>query len=95
MTQISVPIPNSAEKQDIEIEVRINGIKQQLHYRVELFYWEDCRYTAIDKAYCIKEHLAKYDPEWRVYYIGAPTKTFVPVTFVRRETQNLLLTFND
>lgn len=91
MSQIAIPIPNTSEKQEIEIEVRINGVKQQLHYRVELFYWSDCRYTAIDRADCIKEHLKNYDEDWQLYYIGAPTKDFVPVTFVKRETQNLLL----
>ena len=42
MSHIAIPIPNLQGKQDIEVQVIINGLKQQLHYRVELFYWQDC-----------------------------------------------------
>jgi len=84
MTHIAVPIPSFPGKQDIEIEVSINGQKQQLHYRIELFYWEDCDMPAIDRAECIRHMLQKYDQDWTLYYIGAPTDTFVPITFVKR-----------
>jgi hypothetical protein len=50
MGHIAIPIPHIPGKQDIEIEVTINGAKQQLHYRVELFYWEDCHIPLIDWA---------------------------------------------
>ena len=36
MAYIAVPLPNLPGKHDIEIDVTINGQKQQLHYRVEL-----------------------------------------------------------
>lgn len=84
MAYIAVPIPNLPGKQDIEIEVTINGLKQQLHYRVELFYWEDCAIPAIDRAECIRQMLSKYDEDWTLYYIGAPTEEFVPITFVKK-----------
>ena len=35
MAHIAIPIPTQLGKQDIEIEVTINGQKQALHYRVE------------------------------------------------------------
>ena len=38
MSYIAIPIPNIPGKQEIEIEVTINGQKQALHYRIELFY---------------------------------------------------------
>lgn len=38
MSHIAIPIPPGSGKQEIEIEMTINGQKQQLHYRVELFY---------------------------------------------------------
>ncbi len=84
MAHIAVPIPQLPGKQDIEIEVTINGQKQQLHYRVELFYWEDCKIPVIDRAECIRQMLAGYDQDWTLYYIGAPTDQFVPITFVRK-----------
>lgn len=84
MAYIAVPIPPLPGKQDIEIEVTINGLKQQLHYRVELFYWEDCAVPVIDRAECIRQMLSKYDEDWTLYYIGAPTDEFVPITFVKK-----------
>ncbi|ARK09572.1 hypothetical protein [Fibrivirga algicola] len=90
MAHIAIPIPNVPGKQDIEIEVTINGQKQALHYRVELFYWSDCTGSqslvpTFDRVECIQQLLASYDQDWALYYIGAPTDEFVPITFVRRE----------
>lgn len=84
MAHIAVPIPPLPGKQDIEIEVTINGQKQQLHYRVELFYWEDCKIPVIDRAECIRQVLEGYDQDWTLYYIGAPTDQFVPITFMKK-----------
>ena len=89
MAYIAVPIPPLPGKQDIEIEVTINGLKQQLHYRVELFYWEDCRFPQIDRAECIRQMLSQYDDDWTLYYIGSPTEEFVPITFVKKEDMAL------
>lgn len=85
MSYIAIPIPNVPGKQDIEIEVTINGQRQALHYRVELFYWADCAVPTFDRVECIQQLLATYDQDWSLYYIGAPTDEFVPVTFVRKE----------
>lgn len=95
MSYIAIPIPNLPGKQDIDIDVTINGQKQALHYRVELFYWGDCvglpkdqpgfgRVT-LDRVDCIQQHLSRYDKDWVLYYIGSPTDEFVPITFVRKE----------
>jgi hypothetical protein len=90
MSHIAIPIPDFPWKQEIKVEVTINGLKQQLHYRVELFYWQDCKNPFGHRADCISEMLAHLDPEWTVYYIGAPTDDFVPITFVKNESRNLL-----
>ena len=90
MSHIAIPIPNLPGKQDIEVQVIINGLKQQLYYRVELFYWENCSNPVAHRADCISEMLLHHDPEWTVYYIGAPTDEFVPITFVKKESRNLL-----
>lgn len=95
MAHIAIPIPNLPGKQEIDIEVTINGPagpglawpgqKQALHYRVELFYWGDCTLPTFDRVDCIRQHLAGYDQDWKLYYIGAPTDDFVPVTFVKKD----------
>ncbi len=85
MAYIALPIPSIPGKQDIEIEVTINGQKQQLHYRVELLYWEDCAAPEFNRVECIQQMLSQYDSEWTLYYIGAPSSDFVPITFVKKE----------
>ncbi len=85
MPHIAVPIPSMPGKQEIEIEVTVNGRKQQIHYRVELFYWEDCAIPVLDRAECIRHLLEQYDQDWTLYYIGAPTDAFVPITFIKRD----------
>ena len=89
MSHIAIPIPPLQGKQEIQVEVTINGIKQQLFYRVELFYWEDCSNPVAHRADCISEMLSHHDPEWTGYYIGAPTAEFVPITFVKKESRNV------
>jgi hypothetical protein len=85
MSYIAIPLPPGKGKQEVEIEVTINGQKQQIHYRVELFYWEDCDVPTIDRAECIKHMLSSYDKDWTLYYIGSPTEEFVPITFVKKD----------
>lgn len=85
MSYIAIPIPNLPGKQDIEIDVTINGQKQALHYRVELFYWHDCGLPTFDRVECLQHILASYDQDWTLYYIGSPTDEFVPITFVKKD----------
>ena len=85
MPHIAIPIPPGKGKQEIEIEMTINGEKQQLKYRVELFYWSDCEVPMVNRVECIRGILKEYDKEWSLYFIGEPTDDFVPITFVKRE----------
>jgi hypothetical protein len=89
MSYIAIPLPPGRGKQEVEIEVTINGQKQQIHYRVELFYWEDCDIPTVDRAECIRHMLSAYDQDWTLYYIGSPTEEFVPITFVKKEDMKL------
>jgi hypothetical protein len=87
MGQIAIPIPQiPGSKQEIEIEVKINGVKKEYNYRIELFYWEDCNIADADRVACLRKMLNSYDKEWLVYDIGTPTDDLIPVTFVRRRT---------
>jgi hypothetical protein len=87
MSHIAIPIPTFSGKQDIEIQVIINNEVQSLHYKVELFYWDDCVNPTGHRADCISEMLAKHDPNWTVYFIGSPNEKFVPITFVDRQSK--------
>ena len=85
MPHIAIPIPASSGKQDIEISMTINGKKQEINYRVELFYWEDCAIPKVNRVECIRDLLSDYDEDWMLYFIGEPNEDFVPITFVKKD----------
>ncbi|MCP1384133.1 MULTISPECIES: hypothetical protein [Runella] len=93
MAHIAIPIPSQLGKQDIEVEVSINGQRQALHYRVELFYWNECGMPTVDRAECLRHILSEYDKDWTLYYMGSPTEQFIPITFVRKKETLLLSPF--
>jgi hypothetical protein len=90
MAHIAIPLPLGNGKQEVEIEVTVNGEKRQLHYRVELFYWSDCHLPSIDRVECIRHIVSDYDQDWNLYYIGSPNDEFIPITFVKKNQVELV-----
>ncbi|MCB0578008.1 MAG: hypothetical protein KDD10_01690 [Phaeodactylibacter sp.] len=85
MLNLAIPLPNIPGKQDIEIEMTMNGKRQKFHYRVEVYRWADCRMETDNRVDCVRGLVREYDDEWVVYHIGMPTDEYVPLTFIRKE----------
>lgn len=83
---IGIEIPQLNEEQDIEVEVRVNGITKQYNYRVEIFYWEECPYPTEDRVECIRQLINNYDKQWSLAHIGLPTDDYIPITFKKKRT---------
>ncbi|MDF9798090.1 hypothetical protein OKW21_003353 [Catalinimonas alkaloidigena] len=83
MGSIAIPIPPLSGNQDIEVDIRVNGELKKQNFRVEVFFWKDCK-AQQNRAECIREILSKYDKDWQLYYIGMPTDEFVPITFMKK-----------
>ncbi|MEP1097576.1 MAG: hypothetical protein ABJG78_20835 [Cyclobacteriaceae bacterium] len=81
---IGIDIPQLNEEQDIEVEVRVNGIKKQYHYRVEIFHWDDCPYPTEDRVECIRQMVNGYDSSWDLTHLGLPTEQYIPITFRKK-----------
>ncbi|MFT6783508.1 MAG: hypothetical protein ACJA1A_003448 [Saprospiraceae bacterium] len=81
---IGIEIPQLNEEQEIEVEVRVNGIKKQYHYRVELFYWDACPFPTEDRVECIRQLLNSYDKDWDLTHLGLPTDDYIPITFRKK-----------
>jgi len=81
MSLFGIEIPNLNGEHEIEVEVKINGILKQYHYRVEIFRWEDCQLPPHDRAGCIKHFVEHYNAKWELANIGIPTETYIPITF--------------
>ena len=88
MSIIGIEIPHLQEDQDISVDVKINGIKKQYNYRVEIFYWDHCPFPTEDRVECIKNLVDSYDKDWDLAHIGLPTDEFIPITF--RKKRHLL-----
>jgi hypothetical protein len=85
MLQLSVPIPNVAGRQEIEIDMTINGEKQKMHFMIEVYPWETCPGNRENRIECIRDLVKDYGNEWTVYDIGIPTEKYVPLTFVKTD----------
>lgn len=86
MREIVVLIPDVEPHQNVEIEVRINGRKKTLNYRVELLNWEGTGDgPEKDKVTILRHKIAEYDKDWELIEIGAPTKDEnIPLMFRRK-----------
>ncbi len=88
MGAIAIQIPEVDGEQEIEVEVKINGVKKQYNYRVEIFYWDNCPFPTDNRVECIKNLVGSYDQEWELAHIGLPTDEYIPITF-RKKVHNL------
>jgi hypothetical protein len=84
MREIVILIPDIDKEQNVEIDVRINGKKKTLQYRVELLSWEGS--TKVDRVTVLRHRLKEYDKDWELVQIGAPTDSEIPLMFRRHLT---------
>ncbi|HUU04542.1 MAG TPA: hypothetical protein VMZ49_01565 [Patescibacteria group bacterium] len=83
MKEVVLQIPTMEAEQNVEIEVRINGRKKTLHYRVEIVNWENSDPTSEDKVRVLRKVIREHDRDWQLVTIGSPTESNIPVTFRR------------
>lgn len=81
MKEIVLQIPTLDTEQNVEIDVRINGKKRTIRYRVEIVEWEDTEDNTSDKIIQLKRVINEHDKDWELVQIGAPTKNNIPIMF--------------
>lgn len=85
MREVVVLIPDVDIEQNVEIDVRINGRKRTLQYRVELLNWEGNDVPPKEKVQVLRHKIAEYDKDWELVEVGAPTDENIPLMFKKRE----------
>jgi hypothetical protein len=85
MREISLLIPTFESEQNIDIEVKINGKKRALHYRVEIIAWKDYAKETTDKVEVIRRVIRDRDKDWQLVQIGIPTDTTIPIMFRQKQ----------
>ena len=88
MREIALSIPTLESEQNIDIEVRINGKRRSLHYRVEIIAWEDVRRPAEERADVLRRVIRNYDKDWQLVQIGAPTEKTIPIMFRKTKAES-------
>jgi hypothetical protein len=77
-------VPTLEAEQNIDIDVKINGKKRTMHYRVEIVDWEDYGGESEDKVDVIRRVIKEHDRDWELIQIGIPTKDNIPIMFRKR-----------
>lgn len=87
MREIVLQIPTFESEQNIDIEVKINGKKRSMRYRVEIVEWGDYEEMRDDRVAVIRHVINEHEKNWQLMQIGIPTETHIPIMFrERRET---------
>lgn len=87
MREVVLQIPTLEAQQNIDIDVKINGKRRTLHYRVEIIDWDDYNGESADKVEVIKRVLKDYDKDWQLIQIGIPTDRNIPIMFRKRQVE--------
>jgi len=85
MREIVIVIPDIDVEQNVEIDVRINGRKKTLKYRVELLRWEGN--DAQNRVTTLKHKINDYDKDWELVEIGAPGENEIPIMFRQKNIE--------
>jgi len=84
MREVVLQIPTLDSEQNIEIEVKINGKKRTLRYRVEIIGLADDATVVEDRVSLLRRVIREHDKDWELIQIGAPIRDQIPVMFRER-----------
>lgn len=84
MKEIVLQIPTLDTEQNIEIDVKINGRKRTIKYRVEIVDIDDLESNTENTVTVLRRVIKEHNKDWELVQIGAPSKNNIPVMFRQR-----------
>ena len=87
MREVVLSIPTLEAEQNLEIDVRINGKKRTLKYRVEIVHWKGSEPSSEEKVTVIRHAINDYDKNWELIQIGAPDEDKIPLMFRKKSIE--------
>ncbi len=87
MKEVIILIPELGEEQNIEIDVRINGRKKTMQYRVELLDWEGDGCPPQSKVQVLRHRIEAYDKDWELVEVGPPTEKNISLMFRKKHVE--------
>lgn len=90
MSDIVIHVPAFDAQQSIEIDVKINGRKKTIRYRVEIIDSEIDSCPSDEKVRVLRNVIDGYDKDWELIQIGAPINNSIPITFRQKSAERNL-----
>ena len=84
MREVVLQIPTLETEQNIEIDVKINGKKRTLKYRVEIVDFDESMESTEDKISVLKHVIKEHEKDWELIQIGAPIRDNIPIMFRKK-----------
>ena len=84
MKKVLIQIPTIEAEQNIEIDVKINGKRKTLRYKIEIIDWESDEPTSEEKIEILRKCIREYDRNWKLIQIGAPIDDTIPIMFQQK-----------
>jgi len=85
MREVVLSIPTLEAEQNLEIDVRINGKKRTIKYRIEIVHWKGSKSTSEEKVTVMKHSIKEYDQDWELIQIGVPDNDHIPLMFRKKQ----------
>ena len=89
MREVVLQIPTLEAEQNIDIDVKINGKKRTLRYRVEIIEWQNYHDLQDDKVAVIRHVIKEHEKDWQLIQIGVPTDKHIPIMFRRKGSSSI------
>lgn len=77
--RVQFTIPNVEKVANLE--VKINGERRNMKFRVVNFDWNAETGSSEELVSVLRSQIQNYDNEWELYHIGTPHEDQIPVTF--------------
>jgi hypothetical protein len=90
MREVVIQIPTFETEQNIEIDVKINGRKRTLKYRVEIVEWDVENPEPLEKVQTIRRVVREHEKDWELVQIGSPTEKNIPVMFRKKQKKEMV-----
>ena len=87
MREIVIQLPALDIEQNVEIEVKINGKKRRIQYRVEIIEWEPDRGGSEERVSYLRAVVQEHKRDWDLIQIGAPTDANIPIMFRKKNRE--------
>lgn len=87
MKEVVIQIPVLDAEQNVDIEVKINGKKRRLSYRVEIIACNEDEISGEERIGHLRQVIRDHDQEWDLVQIGAPIQNQIPITFRKRNVE--------